>query len=131
MLEALAQSSASLRLTLYTTNVEQMILFYKILGFIVVEDHEYISGRNLVMALHDNAGAQVCLAQARTEAENGRTGKQFFSITSPTPFIPHKVLSARGFRVSEYSAYAPNECFTGYDPEGNEVFVGSIHTRGD
>ena len=100
-----------------------MLLFYEILGFVVVEDHEYAFGRHLVMALHNNAGAQIRLASATSEVDQQRVGKQFFRITSPTPFIPHQTLVARGFRVSEYSSDRPTEYFTAYDPEGNEVLV--------
>ena len=123
MLEAQAQSYATLQLSLYTSHVERMLLFYEILGFVVVEDHEYAFGRYLVMALHNNAGAQISLAPVSSETDQQRVGKQFFRITSPTPFIPHQTLIARGFRVSEYSTDRPTEFFTAYDPEGNEVLV--------
>lgn len=127
MIEAQAQSRASLQLSLYTTNVERMLLFYELLGFIVVEDHEYKFGRYLVMALSDNAGAQISLASPTSELERGRIGKQFFRIASPTPFIPHEILRSRGFQVSEYRPYRPTESFTAHDPEGNEVLV--VETR--
>ena len=128
MLESQPQSSASLMLWLYTTQIERMMLFYEILGFIVVQDREFIDGRRIVMALHDNAGAQLRLAEPRSDADTARKGKQFFCISSFTPFIPHKVLAARGFSVSEYNAARP-ECFLAHDPEGNEVFVGEASIR--
>jgi hypothetical protein len=123
MLEAQAQSDASLQLSLYTSKVEQMLLFYELLGFVVVEDREYVFGRYLVMALHDNAGAQIRLASVDTESDRQRVGKQFFRVTSPTPFVPHKILAARGFQVSEYNPGRPTESFVAHDPEGNEVLV--------
>jgi hypothetical protein len=44
------------------------------------------------------------------------------------PQVTYKVLSARGFDVGEYSA-SVNEQFVANDPEGNEVFIGSVRPQ--
>jgi hypothetical protein len=129
MIESRAQSSASIRLWLYTNQIERMALFYEILGFGTVEENDSADEPYLVMALRNNAGVQIGLATPHNERAAQRVGKQFFSLTtSLDPQVTYKVLSARGFDVGEYSA-SVNEQFVANDPEGNEVFIGSVRPQ--
>jgi len=101
-----------------------MVHFYEIAGFVVAQDGEFMDGHRLVIALKNNAGVQLRIAEPRSEMEISRTGKQFFCISALDPFSVH-----RGFNVDEYHTYEPSEHFTASDPEGNEVFVQSRPTR--